>query len=239
MPEKKRSGPPSARHTLAALAALRSELDALPADALRVANTTGPRALRATLQLIALARGPARPAIEAYYKRMPPEVDVIETRALAFFAAVKQLEANTERRTVLARRAVELQRGRALRRAARRVLEVIAPTDRTVKRVLSQLDGGISRRAVAGDLAALHPQLVRLRDHLPRRGLFVDRNVDELGALVQPLLAPFALPLSIAQRELRDRAFTLLFNGFSEVEWHVRFALRDRVKVPRLAGRPL
>ena len=90
---------------------------------------------------------------------------------------------------------------------------------------------------MANDLAALHAQLERLRGRLPPRGLLVSRDVDEIGALVVPLLAPLGTAHNVAERQLRDRAFTLLARGFEEVERHVRFALGDRVKLPQLSGR--
>ncbi|PID39349.1 MAG: hypothetical protein CSA65_07595 [Proteobacteria bacterium] len=107
--------------------------------------------MASSLELVTLARGLAQAEITSYFKRMPPE---LEELALAFMAAVKTLESNADREARVARRAKEL-------------LEVIAPRDRAVTKALTRLDGGGGRRAVANDLAALNPQLDRLRGRLP------------------------------------------------------------------------
>ena len=223
----------SASTAEAALEKLMPAISALDEGALERCNATGVAAVETSRKMVTLL-AEDRPAMEAAFCSPPAvEMEELEARALALWAAEKRVDAAAPE-PVSNLPALYAEGGKLKERAVK-VLAIIAGEDSEVKRTLEKVRPGTGYRDRADDLTALHPFVLERKAEILQKELMIEAEMRRMGEIAPLLLDPKGGPSSEieAARLLRNQAWTHFLRAYEEIQRHVAFVhyyAPDRLK---------
>lgn len=206
------------------LATHEAEIREVQGPRLKKANVPGPHTVEQALQLKKMALERMARLEEVF--RTPPtrEAGVLDSRAMAFLAAEKRVDAVTTGAPGL--RQELYQKAGDEKTWAVKVLDIVGHGDETTQKVLDDVRPGSGYQDRADDLAALHPQLVRYQDVLVEKQLMTQRRIAELGAMTKQLLAPGEGTSELtAAEKLENQAFSYFLEAWDAVIQPLRYVM--------------
>jgi hypothetical protein len=206
-----------------ALAKHRSAIEAIPEKETMTCAVSGAVLVETGRKTVPLLASDKEAILAAF--KAPPMADMeqVEERAMAVWAAEKQVEAaDPTPATNLPALYVE---GGSLKDVSVKVLDLLAGNDAEVRRTLKIIQPGSGYRDMADDLTAIHPLLLSRQAAIVATTIMTDAQIDRVGELAPLLLAPKkAEPTALkAARLLRDRAWTYYLRSYNEIMRHVTF----------------